>query len=111
MTSIGDLDGDSITDLAVGAFGDDDGGTDRGAVYILFLEPACGVPSTGLMDITSSCVISSDATAPGNVIVRSGAVMTIESGVTVTIQSGNNITIKTGGGVLIKSGGTLQVNS
>jgi hypothetical protein len=36
--SIGDLDGDGVTDVAVGAPGDDDGGTDRGAVWILFLN-------------------------------------------------------------------------
>ena len=36
--SIGDLDGDGITDLAVGSNFDDDGGTNRGAVYILFLN-------------------------------------------------------------------------
>ncbi|MCP4963084.1 MAG: hypothetical protein GY925_27935, partial [Actinomycetia bacterium] len=36
--SIGDLDGDGIVDIAVGAFGDDDGGTSRGAVYVLFLN-------------------------------------------------------------------------
>jgi hypothetical protein len=35
---IGDLDGDGVGDLAVGARGDDDGGTDRGAVWILFLS-------------------------------------------------------------------------
>jgi len=35
---IGDLDGDTIPDLAVGAFQDDDGGTDRGAFYVLFLN-------------------------------------------------------------------------
>ncbi|MCP3939457.1 MAG: hypothetical protein GY708_29270, partial [Actinomycetia bacterium] len=34
--SIGDVDGDGIVDIAVGAYHDDDGGTDRGAVYILF---------------------------------------------------------------------------
>jgi len=38
VENIGDLDGDGVTDLAVGAFADDDGGTDRGAVYILFMN-------------------------------------------------------------------------
>jgi hypothetical protein len=39
MTSLGDLDGDGVGDLAVGADLDDDGGLDRGAVWILFLNP------------------------------------------------------------------------
>jgi hypothetical protein len=38
VASPGDLNGDGTTDLAVGAPGDDDGGTDRGAVWILFLN-------------------------------------------------------------------------
>ena len=38
VTNLGDLDGDSVSDLATGAYGDDDGGTDRGAVWILFLN-------------------------------------------------------------------------
>ena len=38
VASLGDLDGDGITDIAVGANGDDDGGTNRGAVWILFLN-------------------------------------------------------------------------
>ncbi len=38
ITSTGDLDGDGIKDLAVGAVKDDDGGFDRGAVWILFLD-------------------------------------------------------------------------
>jgi hypothetical protein len=38
ITSLGDLDGDGVTDLAVGATGDNTGGTDRGAVHILFLK-------------------------------------------------------------------------
>ena len=37
-TSIGDLDGDGVVDLAAGAFRDDDGGVDRGAAWILFLN-------------------------------------------------------------------------
>ncbi len=39
VASLGDLDGDSVSDLAVGAWQDDDGGSSRGAVWILFLNP------------------------------------------------------------------------
>ena len=38
MASLEDLDGDSVVDLAMGAYRDDDGGTDAGAAYILFLD-------------------------------------------------------------------------
>ena len=38
VASLGDLDGDGVADLVVGAERDDDGGTDVGAVYILFLN-------------------------------------------------------------------------
>ncbi|UCF04731.1 MAG: FG-GAP repeat protein [bacterium] len=38
LTALGDLDGDGVTDLAAGAWLDDDGGTNRGAVWILFLN-------------------------------------------------------------------------
>ncbi len=41
--SLGGLDGDGVGDLAVGAYTDDDGGTNRGAVWELFLD---GVPQT-----------------------------------------------------------------
>lgn len=38
LASIGDLDDDGVGDLAVGAYRDDDGGFDSGAVYILFMN-------------------------------------------------------------------------
>ena len=38
VASLGDLDGDGVTDLAVGADGDAAGGFRRGAVWILFLR-------------------------------------------------------------------------
>jgi hypothetical protein len=38
ITSLGDVDSDGITDIAVGSVGDDTGGTRRGAVYVMFLN-------------------------------------------------------------------------
>jgi hypothetical protein len=42
LAALADLNGDAVADLAAGASQDDDGGTDRGAVYVLFMA------STGL---------------------------------------------------------------
>src|SRR5690606_8169862 len=38
VANIGDLNSDGIIDLAVGAYRDDDGGSNRGAIYILFMN-------------------------------------------------------------------------
>jgi len=38
VATVGDIDGDGIVDLAVGATGDDEAGTDAGAVWLLFLN-------------------------------------------------------------------------
>lgn len=38
MATLGDLDLDGVVDMAVGAPGDDDGGSDRGAVWVLLLH-------------------------------------------------------------------------
>ena len=38
VASVGDLDGDGIHDMAVGAIGDDRGGSNRGAVYTLLMN-------------------------------------------------------------------------
>jgi len=38
LAALGDLDGDGFGDLAVGATGDDDGGQDQGAVWVLRLD-------------------------------------------------------------------------
>jgi len=46
VTNIGDLNNDGIEDLAVGAFFDDTGGTDRGAVYVLFMTTSGTVSSS-----------------------------------------------------------------
>jgi len=46
VTSIGDLDGDGVSDIAVGAYGDNTGGTDRGAFYIHFMNADGSIDST-----------------------------------------------------------------
>ena len=38
VVSLGDLDGDGVGDLAVGATGDNDGGRGRGAVWVMAVE-------------------------------------------------------------------------
>ena len=38
VASVGDVDGDTVTDICVGATRDDDGGNNRGALYVLFLN-------------------------------------------------------------------------
>jgi len=43
---LGDIDGDQITDIAVGMTGDDDGGLNVGAVWILFLNQDASVKDT-----------------------------------------------------------------
>jgi len=53
VISIGDLDQDGVIDLAVGARSDDDGGTDAGAVYILFMNADLTVKSTSKISATS----------------------------------------------------------
>jgi len=46
VSNIGDLDNDGINDIVVGANKDDEGGTNRGAVHILFLD--------GLSEVTNN---------------------------------------------------------
>jgi len=52
VASLGDLDGDGVNDLAVGAFGDDTGGLARGSVHVLLLNADGSVKQT--VEINSS---------------------------------------------------------
>ena len=50
VAALGDLDGDGVIDLAVGAETDDTGGSSRGAVYVLFLKPGNTQPGIHVAD-------------------------------------------------------------
>jgi hypothetical protein len=53
--------------------------------------------------------MQSTATAPANVIVQSGAVLSIPSGIILNVDFIHfHLLVKSGGGVLIKAGGTLN---
>ncbi|MBU1718372.1 MAG: integrin alpha, partial [Bacteroidetes bacterium] len=53
ITKIGDLDHDGTFDLAVSAFGDDDGASTAGAVWILFMNPDMTVKSNQKISASS----------------------------------------------------------
>ncbi len=53
VCALGDFNGDNIEDLAVGAVLDDDGGTDRGAVWLLMLKALGGLNAVGKLSATS----------------------------------------------------------
>ena len=53
LAAAGDLDGDGVTDLAVGAYGDSTGGALRGALHVLFMDAANRTPTLdALADLT-----------------------------------------------------------
>jgi hypothetical protein len=52
ITSLGDLNGDGVIDIAVGAIGDDEGGSGRGAVHIHYMNADGTIDST--VEINSS---------------------------------------------------------
>ena len=59
LAAAGDLDGDGVTDLAVGAYGDSTGGALRGALHVLFMDAANRTPT---LDALADLTINQDAT-------------------------------------------------
>ena len=76
VAKIGDLDGDGVVDTAVGALYDDDGASNAGAVYVLYLESDGTVVSYGKIsaafgsftaDLASSDGFGASVTGVGDV--------------------------------------------
>ena len=76
--ALGDVNGDGIADLAVGAYEDDDGATDAGAVYVLLMN----VTVIGAQKISSTCPA---AVAGGLMVGLSQSRLTSVSGLPVWI--------------------------
>jgi len=70
---------------------------------------SCVPPSSGDWTVPSSCSIASTVTAPANVIVPSGVVLTVPNGMVLHIDFAHyHLLVKSGGGVLIKAGGAIN---
>ncbi len=78
VSSPGDLGGDGIADLAVGAIGDDGiGGNNRGAMWLIDLVPACGA---GTVDDASGdpvdrLFVNGDAGGPARTVHAGGGAL------------------------------------
>ena len=68
----------------------------------------CVPPSSTDWIVTSSCTLSNSASTSYNVIINSGAVLTIPNGITLNINfAQKHLLVQSGGGVLIQSGGKI----
>lgn len=110
LAVLGDLDGNGVDDLAVGAPNVDDGGLFRGAVYMLFLEVTVGPEVTFLSDTRDPIARGSfyrtrfTVTNPTAAPVRGGVFVeyAVPGGGTVTrrienhvLQPGETYTVRT----------------
>ena len=74
VSQIGDLNNDGVVDIAVGAYKDDDGGQDRGALYIIFLNNDGTVKSFQKISDTAGGFdgVLDDGDEFGNTVIKIG---------------------------------------
>lgn len=75
------------------------------------VTPPCSPPGVGDWNVTTSCTMTANATAAGNVVIPNGVLLTIPNTITLTVPSGFNISIGSGGGILLEIGGTIIIIS
>ncbi len=81
IVNIGDLNGDGISDIAVGATGDDVGGSNRGAIHVLFINSSTLLPPI-ITNITSNTT-SSGVLKVGDTISFTLTLDSAENGTTI----------------------------
>jgi hypothetical protein len=68
----------------------------------------CVPPLTGDWTISNSCTLEEQVTAPANLIIQNGAVLTIEKNASINIDlSTHAIRVKKASGILVKKGGKI----
>ena len=69
----------------------------------------CGPPSSGTWTIQDSCIFCDNASAPGNVVVENGAILTVFPEANLNIDLANyHLLIRDGAGVQIADGGRIH---
>ena len=69
----------------------------------------CLIPHTGDWIIDNSCTITSDVTAPANIIVQNNSILTVSNYTALNIDLKNHhLKIESGSGALIKFGGVIN---
>jgi hypothetical protein len=72
VANMGDLDGNGVNDLAVGAIRDDTGGTDRGAVHLLYLNANGTLANSVALNSNTSGIILSNSDRFGTSLANMG---------------------------------------
>ncbi len=80
IANIGDLNNDGIYDIAVGAYLDDAGGTDKGTIHVMFMNSSTLLPA--ITNITSNAT-SSDTLKVGDTISFTLTLALAENGATI----------------------------
>ena len=69
---------------------------------------SCNPPASGDWVVSSSCFMHGSQSAPANIVVQSGAVLTVANDGFLNIDMRNyHLTVKSGSGVLIQQGGKI----
>ncbi len=73
IANIGDLNGDGVLDIAVGASGDDAGGTDKGTIHVMLMNSNGSVSNTiEINDLTANGPVLSNSDSFGQSIANIG---------------------------------------